>query len=105
WPRRPGRRLALCSSGTVEVAPVGHGRQARLAGEPAFDHGELAGDADRVPGRVGSCATSWPATRTPPPPPPISEDSMCTAVVLPAPLGPNSAKVVPSVKVRSMPLL
>jgi hypothetical protein len=51
----------------------------------------------------GSRARSWPATRTSPPSAPIRMDRMCTVVVLPAPLGPSSAKIVPSGTSRSMP--
>ena len=51
----------------------------------------------------GSRATSWPATRTSPPSAPINVDRICTVVVLPAPLGPSSAKIEPSATFRSMP--
>ena len=51
----------------------------------------------------GSRARSWPATRTSPPSARISVDRICTVVVLPAPLGPSSAKTVPSATSRSMP--
>src|SRR6266508_656128 len=51
----------------------------------------------------GSRATSWPPTWTWPPSAPIRVDRMCTVVVLPAPLGPSSAKIVPSATCRSMP--
>src|SRR6266511_1836149 len=51
----------------------------------------------------GSRATSWPATRTSPPSAPIKVERICTVVVLPAPLGPSSAKIVPSGTSRSMP--
>jgi hypothetical protein len=49
------------------VVQVGHQQQVLLAGEQVVDRGELAGDADRGAHRVGSVATSWPATRTSPP--------------------------------------
>src|SRR4029450_9472285 len=42
-------------------------------------------------------------TRTSPASAPISVVRMLTVVVLPAPLGPSSAKIVPSATVRSMP--
>jgi hypothetical protein len=52
---------------------------------------------------AGSRATSWPATRTSPPSVCTSVDMICTVVVLPAPLGPNSENVVPAPTSRSMP--
>ncbi len=51
----------------------------------------------------GSVTTSWPATPTWPESAGISVDRICTIVVLPAPLGPSRAKIVPSATVRSMP--
>src|SRR5207244_473065 len=44
-----------------------------------------------------------PATRTSPPSGPVSVERSCTIVVLPAPLGPSSAKIVPAATSRSMP--
>src|ERR1700733_3459142 len=51
----------------------------------------------------GSAARSCPATLTWPPPAGIRVDRIWTAVVFPAPLGPSSAKIVPSATARSMP--
>src|SRR6266542_2815805 len=51
----------------------------------------------------GSGARSWPSTRISPPSGLISVDRICTVVVLPAPLGPSSAKTVPAGTVRSIP--
>jgi hypothetical protein len=49
------------------------------------------------------CVGSWPATRIEPASAPISVERIWTMVVLPAPLGPSSANVVPSATSRSMP--
>jgi hypothetical protein len=50
-----------------------------------------------------SSATSWPATRTSPPSAVMSVVRIRTIVVLPAPLGPSRAKIVPSATCRSIP--
>src|SRR5215471_7867841 len=52
---------------------------------------------------LASAATSCPATCTSPPSAGIRVDRMCTVVVLPAPLGPSRANIVPSRTTRSMP--
>src|SRR5215469_5011404 len=57
--------------------------------------------AARTP--LGSVARSCPATWISPALAVIRVDRMCTIVVLPAPLGPSSEKMVPSGTVRSMP--
>jgi DNA-binding SARP family transcriptional activator len=51
----------------------------------------------------GSAATSCPPTVTVPASAVISVDRICTAVVLPAPFGPSSEKIVPAGMCRSMP--
>jgi hypothetical protein len=85
------------------VTQVGHEQQVLLAGEQVVDRGELAGDPMAARTASGSRATSWPAICTWPPSAPIRVDRMWMVVVLPAPLGPSRAKIVPSGTSRSMP--
>ena len=82
---------------SAEVAQVRHEEQVLLAGEQVVDRRELAGDADRGAHRVGvPRAGRGPRRATSPPSAAISVDRICTVVVLPAPLGPSRAKIVPS---------
>ena len=82
--------------GPAQVVQVRHQEQVLLAGEQVVHRGELAGDPDRGraprraprPGRARRPATSPASAR-------ISVDRICTAVVLPAPLGPSREKTVP----------
>src|SRR5215831_15125859 len=99
----PQRRLALCSSGTVEVAQVGHERQVLLAGEQAVDRGDwpMTPIASRTAPALAPRRGQRPGPRR------HRRRSAWTACArqwfLPAPSGPNSARTVPSVTVRSMP--
>ena len=78
----------------AEVVQVGHQDQVLLAREQVVDGRELAGDADRGAHRVGILGPrSWPATRSSPASAPIRVERIWTIVVLPAPLGPSSAKI------------
>ena len=85
----PQRRLAPCSGGTVEVEEFGHERQVPLSvSRPSTtENWPVTPIASRT--ASGSCATSWPATRTSPPSAPISVDSMCTPVVFAGAVGPE----------------
>ena len=86
----------------AEVAQVGHQAQVLGAGEQVVHRGELAGDPDRrAHRRPPRLRTSCPATRISPASAAIRVDRMRTIVVLPAPLGPSSEKIVPSATVRS----
>ena len=94
--RRPSR--------AAEVVQVGHQDQVLLAGEQVVDGRELAGDADRGADRVGVARRGRGRRRAAcPASAPIRVDRIWTVVVLPAPFGPSSAKIVPSATSRSMP--
>ena len=90
--------------GSAQVAQVGHQDQVLLAGEQVVHRRELPRDADRGAHPVGIAGQD--RGRRPsisPPSAAMSVERMFTTVVLPAPLGPSSAKIVPSATSRSMP--
>ena len=85
------------------MVQVGHQLQVLLAGQQVVHRRELAGDADRrahavrVVGDVVAGHLQLAGVGG------NSVERIRTIVVLPAPFGPSSAKIVPSATVRSTP--
>ena len=78
------------------MAQLGNQDQVLAAGEHLVHRGELAGQADRFAHLAGFAATSKPSTVAVPASGLSSVERIRTSVVLPAPLEPSSAKMLPA---------
>ena len=74
-----------------------------VAEQHLVERRRLTDQADLPRTAAPSRRTSWPATLTSPASQRVRVAKVCTAVVLPAPLGPSRAWIVPGATVRSNP--